>query len=327
MQTPNADPLKKLTLTSNILENRLIEINKTRQSINNIKSLEDFLNYRLKLSQLLLDMDQEIRETLQNLKTAHLLNRELINEQEFFNQKYSNLENKFFVSENYIVELKQSNKELVNQINSQQEMIMNFEKIINTLEAKVKNYEEVEKYNYQDSKIDKKDNYNEIKKQHSNYHSDFFMSNNKNNNNEIYLINEKNLIEKNRTNKNKEADKIEKIEFSNSKKDIIKSHFNKSTIKNINTNGSINNSEFKKNFDNSLKYNHENSDQSLINDKKIDKENTTKSNYSNIKDPENTDLYMEENNYRSKSLYQKEYVNKSKDCDEEKVIFFKLKTI
>jgi len=142
MQTPQTDSINELTSTSIVLETRLKELNKARQMMYNITSYEEFKNFKLKIFQIFFDLDQEIRETLQNIKSAHLQNKEISNEKEFFFMKMNNLENKFLNSENYISELKQNNKELVNQINFQQEKMINDENLILSLQVKLLNYEE-----------------------------------------------------------------------------------------------------------------------------------------------------------------------------------------
>lgn len=142
MQTPKTDSINELTSTSVTLETRLKELNKARQIINNVHSLEEFMNFKLKISQIFFDLDQEIRETLQNIKNAQLQNKEIANEREFITMKINNLESKLMNSENFISELKQNNKELVNQINFQQEKIINNESLIIQLQAKLAKYEE-----------------------------------------------------------------------------------------------------------------------------------------------------------------------------------------
>ena len=142
MQTPQTDSINELTSTSIVLETRLKELNKARQMMYNITSYEEFKNFKLKIFQIFFDLDQEIRETLQNIKSAQLQNKEISNEKEFFFMKMNNLENKFLNSENYISELKQNNKELVNQINFQQEKMINDENLILSLQVKLLNYEE-----------------------------------------------------------------------------------------------------------------------------------------------------------------------------------------
>jgi len=141
MQTPITNSLNELTSTSTVLETRLKELNKARQMINNIKSVEEFMNFKLKISQSFFDLDQVIRETLQNIKNAELQNKEIANEKEFFSMKMNNLESKILNGENFISELKQNNRELVNQINFQQEKLINNENLIMQMQAKLKIYE------------------------------------------------------------------------------------------------------------------------------------------------------------------------------------------
>lgn len=142
MQSPKTDSINELTSTSLVLETRLKDLNKARQMINNIKSLEEFMNFKLKFSQIFFDLDQEIRETLQNIKNAQLQNQEISNEKEFIYMKINNLENKLLNNESFISELKLNNKELVNQINFQQGKIISDENLILSLKAQLRKYEE-----------------------------------------------------------------------------------------------------------------------------------------------------------------------------------------
>ena len=123
------------------LEVKIKEINETRQTINKIKSLEDFYAFRLKISQSFFELDQEIREILQNIKDFRLQMKELISEKQFSDLKYKNLEDKYLNSVKYIEELKKNNRELVYQINLQQEEIFKNENLVLTLTENQKKIE------------------------------------------------------------------------------------------------------------------------------------------------------------------------------------------
>jgi hypothetical protein len=123
------------------LEVKIKEINETRQTINKIKSLEDFYAFRLKISQSFFELDQEIREILQNIKDFRLQMKELISEKQFSDLKYKNLEDKYLNSVKYNEELKKNNRELVFQINLQQEEIFKNENLVLTLTENQKKIE------------------------------------------------------------------------------------------------------------------------------------------------------------------------------------------
>jgi len=59
--------------------------------------------------------------------------KELISEKQFSDLKYKNLEDKYLNSVKYIEELKKNNRELVYQINLQQEEIFKNENLVFTL--------------------------------------------------------------------------------------------------------------------------------------------------------------------------------------------------
>ena len=127
---------------TNSIENRLKNLNLNRQIFNNIKTIEDFFQIKLKFSQFLFDLDEDIREILQNFKTTDIQIKELKDQIDFLNQKYNNLENKLTNSETYNIELKNNNKDFFSQINCLNENLLNYENHIKKLENKNKTLED-----------------------------------------------------------------------------------------------------------------------------------------------------------------------------------------
>ena len=73
--------------------------------------------------------------------------KELISEKQFSDLKYKNLEDKYLNSVKYIEELKKNNRELVFQINLQQEEIFKNENLVFTLTEDKKKIEEANNMN------------------------------------------------------------------------------------------------------------------------------------------------------------------------------------
>lgn len=137
MKSIQSDSISDLAKVSAILETRLYKINDIRNVMNDINKLEDYFNIRLKISQNLFDLDQEIRESIQTIKNSQLVVIELVTEKEFLTKKILSLEKKNSNNENFISELKVNNKQLINQINFQQEKIISQENSILNFQKKL----------------------------------------------------------------------------------------------------------------------------------------------------------------------------------------------
>lgn len=135
--------LKTETLNS-LYENtdaRINELNSFRQLLISIKCFEDFNIYKLKFTQLLFDIEDDFRDSLQNIKSAYVENKELRDQLEFFSHKYAILESKLKNSDGLIKELKENVKECLEQIKIHDTLKLNSDKNISELEFKIKSLE------------------------------------------------------------------------------------------------------------------------------------------------------------------------------------------
>lgn len=199
----------KLIITQ--LEAKLNEINETRQTINRLKSLEEFYAFRLRITQSFFELDQEIRETIQNISDFQLIFKELLSEKNFGEQKFKNLEEKYFNSIKNNEELKKNNRELVFQINVQQEEIIKNENLVSTLTDKIKKMEKLCDKN-EDSNSNSKNELLIDKTNNNNSTSDSF--NIKNNNLSNVIIGCKQIRFDNLKDNNEKLDSNEKVFLS-----------------------------------------------------------------------------------------------------------------
>ena len=156
----NISSSNNINITTNIanrFNDQLKELNKNRQFLNEIKSFEDFLNFKSN-NQLFYDLELELREMNQNFNDLDIENNEFKNEIYFLNKKYSNLELKYSNSENFNKELKQKNKEIQIRLNYFEEKNSKQENYINQLENKIENFDsknnQINQISFENNKTD-----------------------------------------------------------------------------------------------------------------------------------------------------------------------------
>lgn len=132
------------TLFANISENiesKIREINYNRQILININNIEDFFSAKLKLTQFLFSLEDELHEYLRKYKNMFIQNKELSEKCEIYSNQIQNLNNKVFSLENLNNQQKISLNELFNENHFLKEKTYAKEDYIRNLEEKLKNLE------------------------------------------------------------------------------------------------------------------------------------------------------------------------------------------
>lgn len=120
-------------------ESRIKDLHSLRQLLIAIKSFEEFSQHKITFTQFLFDIEDELREALQNAKSAYIEIKELKDQLELSKQRFGILENKNSNAEGYSKELKTNIKECLDQMKFQDSLRISMEKYVGELENKIKN--------------------------------------------------------------------------------------------------------------------------------------------------------------------------------------------
>ncbi len=122
----------------NRTESRIKDLHSLRQLLIAIKSFEEFSQHKITFTQFLFDIEDELREALQNAKSAYIEIKELKDQLELSKQRFGILENKHSNAESYVKELKANIKECLEQMQFQDSLRISREKYVGELENKIK---------------------------------------------------------------------------------------------------------------------------------------------------------------------------------------------
>lgn len=120
-------------------ESRIKDLHSFRQLLISIKSFEEFSFHKIKFTQFFFDIEDEMREALQNQKSAYIEIKELKDQMDLFKQRYAILETKQIDNDTYIKQLKENIKECLEQLKIRDTVKINDEKYTCKLENQIKN--------------------------------------------------------------------------------------------------------------------------------------------------------------------------------------------
>jgi len=126
-------------------ESRIKDVHYLRQLLIAVKSFEEFSQQKIKFTQFFFDIEDELREALQNAKSAYIEIKELKDNLELSRQRYAIFENKSSNMEAYVKELKGNIRECLEQMKFQDTLRLNNLKYIGELEKKILNLEQENK--------------------------------------------------------------------------------------------------------------------------------------------------------------------------------------
>lgn len=199
-------------------ESIIKELHNNRQLLISIKTFDDFSLHKIKFTQFFFDIEDELRESLQNARNSFIEIKELKDQIELFKQRHHILENKYSNSENYIRELKLNVKECLEQIKFQESFQLKKENYITELEEKIKVYKQGLKMNnfkYNDQKfLSSNTDSNELA--YNDLYNKNLIMKDKINNNLNNDINQKTLLIKSAKNEILENEEFKKNELLNS---------------------------------------------------------------------------------------------------------------
>lgn len=128
----------EFTLINDKIDHKIREIHQNRQLIININNLEEFSSAKLKLTQFLFGLEDELLDYLRKYKNLFIQNKELNDKCENYNSQIRNLDHKLFTCESISDEYKNNINELHNQINFLKEKNYSKDDYIKNLEEKLK---------------------------------------------------------------------------------------------------------------------------------------------------------------------------------------------
>jgi len=166
----------EFTFINEKIDSKIREINYNRQLIININHLEDFMSTKLKITQFLFGLEDELLDYLRRYKNLFIQNKELSDKCENYNSQIRNMDLKLFSAESLSNEYKNNINELINQINFLKEKNYSKDDYIRNLEEKLRIVEKnlnLKNNNYMESYSRRNNNnneaINEIKNDYKNY--------------------------------------------------------------------------------------------------------------------------------------------------------------
>jgi hypothetical protein len=233
----------ELNLISEKIDTKIKEINYYRQLILNINQIEEFISSKLKFTQFLFSLEEELLDYLRKYKNLFMQNKQLLDKCENFNTKNQNLELKLYSVESLSNEYKNNINELINQINFQKEKIFSKDDYIKNIEEKLQVLERNLNLNSNLNSNYSKRNF--ISNNNYNYNKDFNYNYNYNYNNSNEALN-------NIRNDINDYKKYENYEILNDKKfDYGNNYDVKNENENVNNEKNVN----KENLRNLMDYN------------------------------------------------------------------------
>jgi len=236
---------KKETLNSlyDKTESRIKDLHSFRQLLISIKNFDDFGFNKLKFTQFFFDIEDDLRELLQNTKSAYVQIKELEDRLELFINRFEIVESKYKNSDQYVKELKYNIKECFEHIKFQDNLKLNSDKYIIELEKKIKILENEIKILKTDNLEKSKDLTREVcnilnTQENLNRNSVLYSNSNKLiPTNIINQVNNNSNTLKTITQENFDREEIKKTDFSNPLSTIP----NSTNINNLNSNLNNNN--------------------------------------------------------------------------------------
>ena len=135
MQVLNTQTLDSIF---NKTESRINDLHIYRQLLISIKSFEDFSFNKIKFTQFFFDIEDDLRESLNNTKSSYLSLKEIRDQLEITKNKNNLIEIKYKNADKYICELQEHIKDYLEQINFLENLKFSNEKLIKEHENKIK---------------------------------------------------------------------------------------------------------------------------------------------------------------------------------------------